>query len=392
MTSKSIAIYHSPSESIEIVRETIFQIFGKVTKEEARRIYWQYEIGIHILQCETHIEPHLDQTYITTYAYSETRKSSSKQVLEKFYKALWPNLRNREKDRGRPDSMSREKHKAKSLKLEKNEIVCTNCNTILSLSKEIQNDELIQCSKCEAAITNSLYFSGRSLICNNCGNNAELPKDLENELIVNCSVCQQDVLNPYSHQYNPLTCTHCYGEVHIPEEIIGEKYINCPFCENDFKNTLRRANNNHNRQLKENVNVDREKTRFESAPHKNRIEPQESRSSSFLKSITSKHIIIASIAFIVAIFLLTDSEDSSGAYSTNGGYYGAYTKEDFNRLMRYGSNNDEQAINQMYMNGRIIVIPTNRKAYLVEQDYGAVKIRLEGNTTEFWTVMEAITD
>ncbi len=232
MTEESILIEKSAAETESLVKRIISQIYGKIIDEETRRIYWEYEIGIHTIECESFIQPQPDHTIITTTAFSKTRKSSSKQVLNKFHESL-----------------------------------------------------------------------------------------LE-----------------------------------------------------DLKNT------------------DATAIKFRPAPDKQRIEPQKSGGNSFLKSITAKHVIIVSIAFIVAISLLTDSEDSSGVYSTNEGYYGAYTKEDFNRLMRYGVNNDEQSLNEMYMNGRIIVIPTNRKAYLVEQDFGAVKIKLEGNTTEFWTVMEAITN
>jgi predicted nucleic acid-binding Zn ribbon protein len=135
------------------------------------------------------------------------------------------------------------KNKAKSLKLGENDIICPSCNSVLTISEDIKDDELIQCAKCEAAIQNPFFYSGKFVICSNCGNNAELPKDIENELIVNCGGCGQDIINPHSKDYNPLNCPHCFMDIHIPEEIIHERYILCPNCQNDFKNTLRKKKN-----------------------------------------------------------------------------------------------------------------------------------------------------
>lgn len=74
-------------------------------------------------------------------------------------------------------------------------------------------------------------------------------------------------------------------------------------------------------------------------------------------------------------------------YYTNEGFYGAYTKEDFNLLM----SGDQQVFERLKRNGRVIFIPSNAKAYLIEAEWpGAVKIRLEGRATEFWTVQDAI--
>ncbi len=135
------------------------------------------------------------------------------------------------------------KNKAKSLKLGENDIICPSCNAVLTISEDIKNDELIQCSKCAAAIQNPFFYSGKFVICSNCGNNAELPKYFENELMLNCGGCGQDLINPHSKDYNPLKCPHCFMDIHIPEEIIHARYVFCPNCQNDFKNTLRKKKN-----------------------------------------------------------------------------------------------------------------------------------------------------
>lgn len=110
-----------------------------------------------------------------------------------------------------------------------------------------------------------------------------------------------------------------------------------------------------------------------------------------IKSFPFKHLIIGSIIIILAISFFTDSQDNK-QYFTKEGYYGTYTEDDLNMLLGLIANEDDVAINTMYRNGRIIFIPANRKAYIVKSKFtGSVKIRIEGNTTEFWTVTKAIT-
>ena len=135
--------------------------------------------------------------------------------------------------------MEKPKNKAKSLKLGKNDIICPSCNSVLNISEELKNDELIQCTKCDAAINNPLFFSGKFVICQNCGNNAELPRHIENELIINCGGCGNDFYNPHSGSYNPIVCPYCYFESHVPSEMLNERYFECLNCKNNFKNTLR---------------------------------------------------------------------------------------------------------------------------------------------------------
>lgn len=111
-----------------------------------------------------------------------------------------------------------------------------------------------------------------------------------------------------------------------------------------------------------------------------------------MKLITPKHVIIGLIIIIFAIPFFIDSNDQKEQYFTKEGYYGTYTDDDLDKLLGLIANEDDLAINTMYRNGRIIVIPANRKAYILKSKFtGSVKIRIEGNTTEFWTVTKAIT-
>ena len=88
--------------------------------------------------------------------------------------------------------------------------------------------------------------------------------------------------------------------------------------------------------------------------------------------------------------LSSDKDDHEGYYTIEG-YYGAYNKKDFDLLMRMMANGDEEGFRRMYRGGRVVVIPNNEKAYLVESTWsGSVRIRLEGRPNEIWTVKEAI--
>jgi len=201
------------------------------------------------------------------------------------------------------------KNKAKSLKLGENDIICPSCNSVLTISEEIKNDELIQCAKCEAAIQNPFFYSGKFVICSNCGNNAELPKDLENELTVNCSGCGQDIINPHSTDYNPINCPHCYMDIHIPEEFIHERYILCPNCQNDFKNTLRK---------KKNVDIENQdhiKPSPEQKTTPNTTTDNINESNEFTKQ--QRNWFIGIVIFIVIIILLIGNYKPSIPFSDN---------------------------------------------------------------------------
>jgi len=66
--------------------------------------------------------------------------------------------------------MEKEKVEAKSLKLGDNDIICSGCNSILTIPENIINDELIQCTKCEIAIINPFSKNNLFLTCGYCFN------------------------------------------------------------------------------------------------------------------------------------------------------------------------------------------------------------------------------
>ncbi len=137
--------------------------------------------------------------------------------------------------------MAKSQNKAKRLKLDKNDIVCPNCRTILNVSFELINEDYIQCDNCEKVIDNPLSKSGKFIVCNNCGINHELPKSIENDLNITCRDCGQEMANIYSDKYNPIACPNCFNEAHLGEEFLGDNNLICPFCGDEFKNPIKES-------------------------------------------------------------------------------------------------------------------------------------------------------
>lgn len=284
--------------------------------------------------------------------------------------------------------MDKEKNKAKSLKLGKNDIICPSCHSILTISEDIKNDELIQCSKCEAAINNPFFFSGKFVICGNCGNNAELPKDLENELIVNCGVCGQDVINPHSDSYNPIVCPHCFIETHVPEEVIHERYLQCPNCMNDFKNTLRQKKNNSSiKQNLENSNL-----------QQNEIVKNDNSIVNEPISLTKnqRNWIIGIVIFVIVLIIgyATDNSSSTSSnslYTVNTTTYVATSKSSFDEMFRYINDGDNQALSTLMSYGEVQTLSAGTKVNLISSHFSYCVVRRQGSTSKLWVVTEHIT-
>lgn len=122
------------------------------------------------------------------------------------------------------------KLQAKSFKIEKNEVFCSGCNSILTISEDIASDEFIQCPSCETVMKNPLLSSGKYISCPYCGSNSEIPKKLENTLILNCPDCHQDFFNLDSPDYKAITCPNCNMQVIISPDLVDVKYIRCLSC------------------------------------------------------------------------------------------------------------------------------------------------------------------
>lgn len=118
----------------------------------------------------------------------------------------------------------------------------------------------------------------------------------------------------------------------------------------------------------------------------------QSNSNSYLNKIS----IIGAVAFAIFVYCFGTNEnktsiDTSSTYITQSGKMGSYNKESMERLVRYSTHNDLEAINRLIYNGEIFEIPQGQEAYVVESEFlGKVKIRLKGDTNEIWTFTEAI--
>lgn len=102
--------------------------------------------------------------------------------------------------------------------------------------------------------------------------------------------------------------------------------------------------------------------------------------------------IISVIIFIGGGILKSQKEDkNSSTYITQSGKMGSYNKESMEKLVRYSTHNDLEAINQLLYSGEIFEIPQGQEVYVIESEFpGKVKIRLKGETQEIWTFIEAI--
>lgn len=284
--------------------------------------------------------------------------------------------------------MDKEENKAKSLKLGKNDIICPSCHAVLTISDDIKKDELIQCSKCEAAFNNPFFFSGKFIICRNCGNNAELPKDLENELILNCGECGQEFFNPYSYIYNPIVCPHCFIETHVPEEVIQERYLQCPNCMNVFKNTLRQRKNNISNKLNlKNSNLKQN----EIVKSDNSIVGE---SMSLTKNQRNWILGIVMFVFVLIIGYTTNDSSSTSSntlYTVNTTTYVATSKSSFNEMFRYINDRDNQALSKLMSYGEVQTLSAGTKVNLISSHISYCVVRRQGSTSKLWVVTEHIT-
>jgi DNA-directed RNA polymerase subunit RPC12/RpoP len=283
--------------------------------------------------------------------------------------------------------MDKEKNKAKSLKLGKDDIICPSCNSVITIADELKDDELIQCPKCDAAINNPFFYSGKFVICANCGNNAELPKTLENELVVNCSICRQDVINPHSNEYNPITCPHCFMNIHIPEEIIHERYILCPNCQNDFKNTLRQQKNTNTLISKQNISSSQQNPTSKS----NSVIVDEPINLTKKQKNWIAGIVIFVIILIIGYVTDNSSSSSSTLYSVNTTTYVATSKSSFDEMFRYINDGDNQALSTLMSYGEVQTLSAGTKVNLISSHFSYCVVRRQGSTSKLWIVTEHIT-
>lgn len=129
-----------------------------------------------------------------------------------------------------------ENKKAKALKLDENDIICSSCNFVLSIPDELKEHEYVQCPKCNSGLKNTLFLSGKLIVCYNCNGSSELSRSNENDLHVNCYHCKKELINIYSDKYNPIVCPYCYFQIHVSKSSFKEPILHCPNCYESYSN------------------------------------------------------------------------------------------------------------------------------------------------------------
>jgi hypothetical protein len=100
---------------------------------------------------------------------------------------------------------------------------------------------------------------------------------------------------------------------------------------------------------------------------------------------------------LIALLMITTLASASNVHYINGDhYYGCTTKEKFDELLGYITDNDMNAFTQAFDEGLIegtVVAFKNREPVYVEDApflSGMVELRRSGETQTYWTVSEAI--
>lgn len=84
---------------------------------------------------------------------------------------------------------------------------------------------------------------------------------------------------------------------------------------------------------------------------------------------------------------------SSGEYILKNDYFGAYSESDLDLISRILINNDKNALYQLLNTGRVFLVKSGTKVYLVESGgllSGKIKVREEGKISNYWVVSEAL--
>lgn len=103
------------------------------------------------------------------------------------------------------------------------------------------------------------------------------------------------------------------------------------------------------------------------------------------------------MSYLIALLMITTVASAANVHYINGDhYFGCATKEKFDELLGYSTDNDMTAFTQAFNDGLIdgsVVIFKNREPVYVEDApflSGMVKLRRSGETQTYWTVSEAI--
>jgi DNA-directed RNA polymerase subunit RPC12/RpoP len=303
--------------------------------------------------------------------------------------------------------MKKSENKAKSLKLGGNDIICPSCNQILNVSNEIKNEELIQCNKCEAAIKNPLFFSGKFVLCQNCGNDAELPKEIENELTISCSNCKEDIYNPHSKEYNPMNCPHCNFNAHLTDDVKYLTELICPNCEGEIINKPKKNEGTNcpncgtfsfygshcsGKHCGNYIIIPKEKqTNIEDSKEIKRDTIKKTNQNNITKTQKNWLIGIAIVGFLWFIGTFSDNSSSTTTlYKVNTTTYVGTSKVNYDEMFDYLSTSDMQALSSLMMNGQVELLTPGTEVYLLNAHFGYAVVRLNGSTQKLWIVTEHI--
>jgi hypothetical protein len=276
------------------------------------------------------------------------------------------------------------KNKAKSLKLGKYDTICPNCNSIQNVSKDLINDELIQCGNCESAIVNPLKFGSKTVGCIYCGGDSKLPKSIENELEVTCGNCGREIMNPNSDKFNPIICPHCELPCHVSEDLMTSRYFECPNCGGDFKNPKRKSV----------VKKSPEKKRIEVSDNTEKRVEISSDGPAITKSVRNGLVILGIIIAAVIITLISENSSTSSTptYIVNTDTYAATSKTVYDEMFGYISVRDQQALSILLLSGNVKLLSQGTKVYIENAHLTYYVVRTYGSTQKLWVVSEHISE
>ena len=95
------------------------------------------------------------------------------------------------------------------------------------------------------------------------------------------------------------------------------------------------------------------------------------------------------LLILLCVLLITNLTYAQNVYITKGKYLAAWTKEDFDLLVK--RTEDVEAVKKMATQGKVFAVKKGVVVYLEDSTWtGAVKLRPKGETYTFWTFMEEI--
>lgn len=100
----------------------------------------------------------------------------------------------------------------------------------------------------------------------------------------------------------------------------------------------------------------------------------------------------ATISVVLAIIVASYSTAYAGrSWTTKGGYIASLSLHNLDKAVEYSSNKDFTAFKKLHEAGRVFIIKSGVRVYIVERSgLGYIKIRPEGQTIELWTLREAV--